>query len=88
VILKLERESCLRPIEGIGNSTRLSSKKEYHFYAFGRSGTAGAFTNLLQYTPMEYIKPQTCNNTHGVAPKETEMCFSAANEIGVCGGTH
>eukprot|EP00210_Caulerpa_lentillifera_P000348 g341.t1 len=86
VILKLERESCLRPIEGIGNSTKLSNKNTYNVYAFGRSGTAGAFTNLLQYSPMKYIKPDVCNNRHGVNPKDTEVCFSAADEIGVCGG--
>ena len=85
VILKLAKKSCLMPIANIGNR-KFQKKGALQFFGYGRSGQAGAYTNLLQISPLSFISNDTCAQQNDMELRDNEICFTGETSISVCSG--
>ena len=86
MILKLDRETCLTPIATLSNRRRISNDATYEFFGYGRSGEAGAFTNLLVNAAFDVIEDNDCRDKFDVALRDNEFCFNLDGISGVCSG--
>ena len=85
VILKLAKKSCLMPIANIGNR-KFQKKGSLQFFGYGRGGQAGAYTNLLQISPLSFVPNDTCTQQNDIEVRDNEICFTGETSISVCSG--